>query len=209
MNTDNNKFEITDIAHPEYPFLHRIRALRDVGPTVKAGDLGGFVESEWNLSQEDPDSWIAHDAIVANGAFVYEGAVLRDHAVACGEARVCKEAVMSGHARAEDHAHIDGAVLGDSARVSGAGTVFSMHPRKVPVLNGDCVVLGHVTGNVRVTGKAVVLGDERIANLAIDTVVVTEKGRSIQRSPDRDTLLPSARYFERNKPKQKRKEETR
>ena len=40
----NQKFEITGIAHEEYPFLHRIRALRDIGPTVKAGDLGGFVE---------------------------------------------------------------------------------------------------------------------------------------------------------------------
>ena len=36
-----------------------IRALRDVGAAVKAGDLGGFVEGEWNLSYEDADSWIA------------------------------------------------------------------------------------------------------------------------------------------------------
>ena len=33
----NQKFEITGIAHEEYPFLHRIRALRDVGKDVKAG----------------------------------------------------------------------------------------------------------------------------------------------------------------------------
>ncbi len=38
----NQKFEITDIAHEKYPFLHRIRALRDVGAAVKAGDLGGL-----------------------------------------------------------------------------------------------------------------------------------------------------------------------
>ena len=25
----NQKYEITDIAHEQYPFLHRIRALRD------------------------------------------------------------------------------------------------------------------------------------------------------------------------------------
>ncbi len=209
MNNDNQKFEITDIAHEKYPFLHRIRALRDVGATVKAGDLGGFVEHEGNLSYEDEGSWLYDDAIAANGAFVYEGAVLRDHAVACGEARVCKGAVMSGCARAEDHAHIDGAVMGGGARVSGAGTVFAMHPRKVPVLNGNCVILGHVTGNVRITGEAVVLTDEKIANLAIDTVVVSEKGRSIQRSPDRDKLVPSAEYFGRIKPKQKRREEER
>lgn len=39
MNPDNKKYEITDIAHEKYPFLHRIRALRDIGPTVKSGDL--------------------------------------------------------------------------------------------------------------------------------------------------------------------------
>ena len=38
----NTKYEITDIAHEKYPFLHRIRALRDIGSEVKAGDLGGF-----------------------------------------------------------------------------------------------------------------------------------------------------------------------
>ena len=48
----NAKYEITDMAHEKYPFLHRIRALRDIGSEVKAGNLGGFVESEGNLSFE-------------------------------------------------------------------------------------------------------------------------------------------------------------
>ena len=33
MKTSNKKYEITDIAHETYPFLHRIRALRDIGST--------------------------------------------------------------------------------------------------------------------------------------------------------------------------------
>lgn len=49
------KYEITDIVHEAYPFLHRIRALRDVGDQVKAGDLGGFVESESNLETDPSD----------------------------------------------------------------------------------------------------------------------------------------------------------
>ena len=28
--TTNQKYEITEIAHEKYPFLHRIRALRDI-----------------------------------------------------------------------------------------------------------------------------------------------------------------------------------
>lgn len=209
MNIDDKKFEITDIAHPEYPFLHRIRALRDVGPTVKTGDLGGFVEGEWNLSQEDADSWIAHDAIAANAACVESGALLRDQAVVCGEARVLRMSVISGSARVEDHAVIDGARVEGSARVSGHGMAFAITPGKFPTISGGSVVHGIVSGNVLVTGEAVVLGDEKIVNEALDRLVVTEEGRRIERSPDRDTLLPSARYFERNKPKPKRKEAVR
>lgn len=53
--TSNQKYEITEISHEKYPFLHRIRALRDIGKKVKAGELGGFVESESNLSFETGD----------------------------------------------------------------------------------------------------------------------------------------------------------
>ena len=48
----NTKYEITDIAHEKYPFLHRIRALRDIGSEVKAGDLGGFVERKCSAIPE-------------------------------------------------------------------------------------------------------------------------------------------------------------
>lgn len=201
----NQKYEITDIAHEKYPFLHRIRALRDIGSEVKAGDMGGFVEHEGNLSYEDASSWIYNDAIAANGAFVYEGAALRDHAVACGEAHICKGAVLSDRARAEDHARVDGGRMENYARLSGHGMISAIAPSKFPVLSGECTVCGIVAGNVLVTSRAVVLGDEKIAHDGLDQLVVTEHGRSIQRSPDRDKLLPSAEYFAQDRPEQRRK----
>lgn len=202
----NEKYEITDIAHEKYPFLYRIRALRDVGPTVKAGDLGGFVEGEWNLSYEDADSWIAHDAIAANAACVESGALLRDQAVVCGEARVRGNAMISDDARVEDHAVVDGARVELYARVS-AHALVSGHPHGCfPIITGESVVHGIVSGNVLVTDEAVVLGDEKIVNEALDRLVVTEMGRRIERGPGRDTLLPSAQYFGRKKSSQKRRE---
>ena len=48
----NQKYEISEIAHPKYPWLHRIRALSDVRPGVQKGDLGGYVQGAENLSQE-------------------------------------------------------------------------------------------------------------------------------------------------------------
>ena len=81
-NTMNTKYEITDIAHEKYPFLHRIRALRDIGSEVKAGDLGGFVEGESNLSFETGDNaWIFDDAIAAGEGCVDKGSVLRERAI--------------------------------------------------------------------------------------------------------------------------------
>ena len=45
------KYEITDIAHPDNPNLHRIRAVTDLTENVLAGMLGGYVESRDNLDQ--------------------------------------------------------------------------------------------------------------------------------------------------------------
>ena len=52
--------------------LHRIKALTDFGD-VKAGDLGGWVESEDNLSQVGK-CWVAGEAKVFAKAKVYDNA---------------------------------------------------------------------------------------------------------------------------------------
>ncbi|WP_375654209.1 hypothetical protein [Bartonella sp. AP19HLJMH] len=48
--------------------LHRIRALRDFG-NVKAGDLGGYIEKEDNLSH-DGNCWVSGNAKVYGKAKV-------------------------------------------------------------------------------------------------------------------------------------------
>ena len=69
----NTKYEITDIAHEKYPFLHRIRALRDIGSEVKAGDLGGFVESEGNLSFDPGDDACSEKQLPATARMYPKG----------------------------------------------------------------------------------------------------------------------------------------
>ena len=63
------KYEITDIAHPDNPNLHRIRAVTDLTENVLAGMLGGYVESYDNLDQEGR-AWISEDAIACENAVV-------------------------------------------------------------------------------------------------------------------------------------------
>ena len=64
--------------------LCRICALRDFG-SVHAGDVGGYIECEHNLSQ-DGNAWVYDDARVCGDARV------SDNALVCGDARVCGNA---------------------------------------------------------------------------------------------------------------------
>ena len=64
------KYELTNETQPleAGTVLHRIRALRDIPRFgVKAGELGGFVEEENNLSQ-DGDAWVSDNAEVSGDA---------------------------------------------------------------------------------------------------------------------------------------------
>ena len=141
--TSNQKYEITEIPHEKYPFLHRIRALRDVSAEVRAGDLGGFVESESNLSFEP------------------------------------------------DNAYIRGAVLSASARASGFSMILNdKDTMGVPILSGHCAVYGKVSGDVRLTGSALVISGEEIRNDTLDTLVISGKNRSVIRDSSRDELAP-------------------
>lgn len=188
----NQKYEITDMAHEEYPFLHRIRALRDICGEIRAGDIGGFVESESNLSAEPGDcAWIFDDAIAAGDAYVDRDACLRGDAIACGSAYVSKGSVMSGHSRAEDNAYLRGASMTGKALASGnAQIIHDPHTMGTPILSGNCKVYGTVQGDIRITGSAVILPCEEVRNDTRDTFVLSGKSRSVIRGIGRETLKP-------------------
>ena len=95
------KYELTDKTKVEYGVtLHRIRALVDiVRYGVKAGDLGGWIESEANLDQE-------HDAWVFDKALVFDEALVSGDARVSGKARVYGKARVSDEARVYKTAHV-------------------------------------------------------------------------------------------------------
>lgn len=79
------KYELTDETIEVYgTALHRIKALKDFG-NVKKGELGGYVESERNLSQEG-NCWVCDNARVYSNAKVF------------GNAEVCGNAEVFGNA---------------------------------------------------------------------------------------------------------------
>ena len=71
--------------------LYRIQALKDFNG-VKAGDTGGYIENESNLSQSD-NAWVCDNAQVYGNARVYGNAQVH------GDARVCGNAQVHGDAR--------------------------------------------------------------------------------------------------------------
>ena len=100
--------------------LHRIRALRDIPRFgVKAGELGGFVEEENNLSQ-DGDAWVSGNAKVSGNAEVYGDAEVCGDAEVSGDARVYGNAWVSGNAEVYGNAEVSGnAKVSGNAEVSG------------------------------------------------------------------------------------------
>ena len=74
----SRKYELTNISM-EFGerTLYRIRALRDFSD-IKKGDLGGWVSSENNLSQEG-DCWIYDNAKCMDNARMYDNSTMYDY----------------------------------------------------------------------------------------------------------------------------------
>ena len=125
--------------------LHRIEATRD-SKWAKAGQKGGFVESEDNLQDE---AWVAdsakvwgfetclHDESRAMGnACVYGGARMWGSARIYGDACLLCGASMSDNARATDDALISGLMIDIYGRAHiGRGAVIT-HPDDYVLFQG-------------------------------------------------------------------------
>ncbi len=166
--------------------LYRIRALRDFG-SVKAGDLGGYVQSEDNLSHER-DCWIADEAKVydnarvsgearvSDTARVYGGAIVSDFASIAGHTQTFDRAQIHGHAKIAGTAHVSGDALVsdeasvlDHADVSGQAVIKDRARVCDNAQIEDRAWVGdtaHVYGNAWVEGTARVLGNTCVGGYA-------------------------------------------
>ncbi|WP_375607537.1 MULTISPECIES: hypothetical protein [unclassified Bartonella] len=89
------KYELTDeTIKVDGKTLYRIRALKNFGD-IKKGDLGGFVETERNLSHDD-NCWVGDEAWVYENAYVYENAKVYEDAEVYNNAKVGGNAIVAG-----------------------------------------------------------------------------------------------------------------
>ena len=117
--------------------LHRIRALRSFGNVIK-GELGGFIESEANLSHRG-NCWVSDEATVLQNARVMHNAQIRGNANVYGDAQVywdaqvCEDAKVCGNAWVMDNANVGGnAWVMDNANVG--GNAYILHPKDLIVI---------------------------------------------------------------------------
>jgi carbonic anhydrase/acetyltransferase-like protein (isoleucine patch superfamily) len=159
------KYELTnETIHYGGHVLHRIKALINFGD-VKAGQLGGWVESDNNLSQYG-HCWVSNDAKVFGDAWVYGNALVCDKANVFGHAKVSDKATVSHNAEVYGNASIYGnAVVSDNAKVYGDAEVYNdaWVCGDAQVYDGACVTdkarlygYAHVCGHAWVYGNAVV-----------------------------------------------------
>jgi carbonic anhydrase/acetyltransferase-like protein (isoleucine patch superfamily) len=144
--------------------LFRIVALRDFSD-VKAGDIGGYVSGEHNLSH-DGICWIYDDAKVYGNARVFSNAKVCDNAQVFGNARVYDNAQVfciawvHGNALIYNDAKVfDDAVISDSACVYGNSRVYGnarVYDNSIVYDNAE------VYGNTKVFYDAVVCGNVKV-----------------------------------------------
>jgi carbonic anhydrase/acetyltransferase-like protein (isoleucine patch superfamily) len=139
------KYKIRKDLNLEFPdkTLYRIEALRDIGYRVRKGDLGGYIESESNLSQFN-DCWVFHDAKVYDQAVISNDAEVSGQALVFDKARVYGEAQVYGNA-----------VVYDQVGVYVKAQVY-----------GNAIVSGHaqIHDNARVYGEAEIHSGARVNN---------------------------------------------
>lgn len=169
------KYEFTkEVLKHEGHILHRIMALRSFSD-VMAGQLGGWIEKESNLSHEG-DCWVAGEAKVFGNAKVYGNAGVFDNARVSGNSQIFDNALVYqdawvygntmvfGNAQVLDNASVCGhawvshfACVGGHAWVSG-GAIISEY-----AFVCDNAI---VSDDVKVYGHAQITGDAKVKEMA-------------------------------------------
>ena len=136
---------------------------------VKAGDLGGYIESEKNLLQ-DGNGWVAGDAQVYGDAKVTGNARVECLAQVFDKAHIAGNAVVAGEARVFDVARVYG-----EARVFGYANVYGYARIK-----DSASVCDHaqIHEHATVLGKALIKDSAVLSGYTVarETAVIGERG---------------------------------
>jgi hypothetical protein len=132
--------------------LHRIKAIKDFAD-VKTGDIGGWVQSENNLSQEG-ECWIADNAKVFGNAEVFGNARVYGGAEVYNYASVYGGAIVYNYARVFSSAKVygDARVYDNSSVFSSAGVYSSARVYGNAEVRGNSIITSNIITATRSDG---------------------------------------------------------
>lgn len=125
------KYEIirTDYIEYEDRKLYRIRALKNFW-YVSKGELGGYIESEYNLSQEN-NCWIA------DNARAFENAIIKNNA------QICDDVIVQGNVIIRDNSFISGSThIKDYVIIKGDSQIYGNG-----IIEGESILLDAIIRN--------------------------------------------------------------
>lgn len=134
--------------------LYRIQALKTFtkpggyNPVVHVGELGGYVESEDNLSQEG-SCWLFDKARVKDGGKVLDDAIVYDKCLVSKNSIVGGRSIVGGHCFVTNQSVVIDSTLEGNVIVNGHSTIHSG-----AYLYGEIGVdQSNIGGSVNLTGK--------------------------------------------------------
>ena len=103
--------------------LYRIRALKDFG-NIKAGRIGGYVESTANLSQYN-SCWVHDNAKISGKATIHNNVQIFDNVQISDYVKIYDNVIVYGDAKISDFVNIhDRVTISDAVQISGYVSIY-------------------------------------------------------------------------------------
>ena len=153
---EDKKYELAPETVTEFysKSMYRIRALKDFSD-VKKGDLGGYVESEENLSQEG-NCWIYDASIVGLGGKVIDNAVVRGFSSVINGSEISDDAIVEKSSVIDEYSAVsDQSRVTKTVMVGGSAVLFKSVVNSGSVLEEGSIVCNATVGpNVNISNGA-------------------------------------------------------
>lgn len=172
MTSKKYEFSKTEVKIIKGRTLHRIRALRDIALFgVKVGDLGGFIESEDNLSHEGfawveggaavyGNSMVARDTLISGQAIIYNsnlwGRMLVDGNVEISNSEIKGKSLNISNRAILENVNMDI----DKGKICGKSVMKNVFGRRQLVnflMEDDAQIIGKVEEHMLIGGENIAL----------------------------------------------------
>jgi len=154
------KYELIDIDKNSNEYAHglryRVKALRDFSD-IKAGDVGGFVTSEHNLSQNG-DCWVYDDAKMFDNSEIHNDAKMHNNSEMHNNSKMLNNSEMFDSSKMHNNSKMyDSSKMYDNSKMRVNSEMLGnseMHDNSEMVDNSEMFDNSEMRGNSKMRGDA-------------------------------------------------------